>query len=176
MEADGFEIREATLKEVETHFADLRPPKTQKPKRDLSITKILPLDDIGFADASGFGVKTANVATLRTFGFPGGTVPNGFGIPFYFYDAFMKHNGFYAKIEALLDDPAFQSDYDTRDAALKRFRTDIKEGEMPEWMMDTLSELQNAFPEGASLRCRSSTNNEDLPRFQRRRFIRLLHT
>ena len=165
VEADGFEIREATLKEVETHFADLRPPKTQKPKRDLSITKILPLDDIGFADASGFGVKTANVATLRTFGFPGGTVPNGFGIPFYFYDAFMKHNGFYAKIEALLDDPAFQSDYDTRDAALKRFRTDIKEGEMPEWMMDTLSELQNAFPEGASLRCRSSTNNEDLPGF-----------
>ena len=33
--ADGFEIREATLKEVETHFADLRPSKTQKPERDL---------------------------------------------------------------------------------------------------------------------------------------------
>ena len=31
--------------------------------------------------------------------------------------------------------------------------------------MDALSELQGAFPEGASLRCRSSTNNEDLPGF-----------
>ena len=163
--ADGFEIREATLKEVETHFADLRPSKTQKPKRDLSVMKILPLDDIGFADASRFGVKTANVATLRTFGFPEGTVPNGFGIPFYFYDEFMKHNGFYAKIEALLKDSAFQNSHDTKAAELKKFRAEIQKGEMPAWMMDALSELQNAFPEGVSLRCRSSTNNEDLPGF-----------
>ena len=101
--ADGFEIREATLKEVETHFADLRPPKAQKPERDLSVTKILSLDDIKFADSARFGVKTANMATLRTFGFPEGTVPNGFGIPFYFYDEFMKHNGFYEKLENLLE-------------------------------------------------------------------------
>ena len=163
--ADGFEIKEATLKEVETYFADLRPPKGQKPERDLSGTKILPLDDIRFADAARFGVKTANVATLRTFGFSEETVPNGFGIPFYFYDAFMKHNGFYAKIEAFLNDPAFQSNYDTRADALKKFRTEIKSGEMPGWMLDALSELHNAFPEGTSLRCRSSTNNEDLPGF-----------
>ena len=163
--ADGFEIREATLKEVETHFADLRPPKAQKPKRDLSVTKILPLDDIGFADASGFGVKTANVATLHTFGFPNGTVPNGFGVPFHFYDEFMKHNDFYAKIEAFLNDPAFQNDYDTKADELKKFRDEIEKGEMPNWMMDALSNLQNAFREGTSLRCRSSTNNEDLPGF-----------
>ena len=99
--ADGFEIREATLKEVETHFADLRPPKAQKPERDLSGKKILPLDDIKFADSARFGVKTTNVATLRTFGFPEATVPDGFGIPFYFYDEFMKHNAFYAKIEGV---------------------------------------------------------------------------
>ncbi|MXY99281.1 hypothetical protein F4Y93_01050 [Candidatus Poribacteria bacterium] len=163
--ADGFEIREATLKEVETHFSDLRPSKTQKPKRDLSVTKILPLDDIRFSDASGFGVKTTNVATLRTFGFPEGTVPDGFAIPFYFYDEFMKHNGLYAKVEALLSDSAFQSDYDIRAAELKKFRATIEKGEMPAWMMDALSELQSAFPEGTSLRCRSSTNSEDLPGF-----------
>ena len=163
--ADGFEIREATLKEVGMHFADLRPSRTQKPKRDLSVTEILPLDDIGFSDASRFGVKTANVATLRTFGFPEGTVPNGFGIPFYFYDTFMKHNGFYAKIEALRKDPTFQTDYDIKAEALKKFRDEIKAGEMPDSMLDALSTLHNAFPEGTSLRCRSSTNNEDLPGF-----------
>ena len=160
--ADGFEIREATLKEVETHFADLRPSKIQKPERDLSVTKILPLDDIKFADASGFGVKTANVATLRTFGFPDGTVPNGFGVPFHFYDAFMKHNGFYDKVEAMLKDPEFLNDQETKTAALKKFRDEIKKGEIPAWMMDALSELHSAFAEGTSLRCRSSTNNEDL--------------
>ena len=163
--ADGFEIREATLKEVETHFADVRPSKAQKPERDLSITKILPLDDIGFADSSRFGVKTANVATLRTFEFPNGTVPNGFGVPFHFYDEFMKHNGFYDKVEAMLEDPEFLNDQDTKMAELKKFRAEINAGEMPVWMMDVLSELQNTFPEGTSLRCRSSTNNEDLPGF-----------
>ena len=163
--ADGFEIREATLKEVETHFADLRPSKTQKPERDLSGTKVLPLDNIGFADSSRFGVKTANLATLRTFGFPEGVVPNGFGIPFYFYDEFMKHNGFYERIESLIRDPAFQNEQDTKEAELKKFRAEIKNGEMPTWMMDALSEVQNSFPEGTSLRCRSSTNNEDLPGF-----------
>ncbi len=163
--ADGFEIREATLKEVETHFADLRPSETQKPKRDLSVTEILPLDDIGFSDASRFGVKTANVATLRTLGFPEGTVPDGFGIPFYFYDEFMKHNRFYAKIAVLLDDTAFQNDYDTRVAALKQLRADIRNGETPDWMLNAFATLHNAFPEGTRLRCRSSTNNEDLPGF-----------
>jgi hypothetical protein len=163
--ADGFEIREATLKEVETHFSDLRPSKTQKPERDLSVTQVLRLDDIGFADSSRFGVKTANLATLRTFGFPEGTVPNGFGIPFYFYDEFMKHNGFYERIESLLRDPVFQREQDTKEAELKKFRVEIKKGEMPAWMMDALSDLQSEYPEGTPLRCRSSTNNEDLPGF-----------
>ena len=163
--ADGFEIKEATFREVETHFSDLRPSRSQKPARDLSVTKVLPLDSIGFSDAARFGVKTANIATLRTLGFPEGTVPNGFGIPFYFYDEFMKHNGFYEEIAALLKDSKFQDSYDTREVELKEFRERIKNGEMPTWMMNALSELHNAFPEGTSLRCRSSTNNEDLPGF-----------
>ena len=163
--ADGFEIREATFKEVETHFSDIRPSRAQKPTRDLSVTKVMPLDGIGFSDAARFGVKTANIATLRTLGFPEGTVPNGFGVPLYFYDAFMKHNGFYEAVEVLLKDSEFQESYDTREAELKGFRERIKNGEIPTWMMDALSELHNAFPEGTSLRCRSSTNNEDLPGF-----------
>lgn len=162
---DGFEIREATRKEVEVHFADLRPAKTQKPTRDLSAKKILPLDDIKFADSSSFGVKTANVATLRTFGFPAGTVPDGFGVPFYFYDEFMKYNAFYKKIETLLNDPDFENSHDTKETELKKLRSEIEAGKMPAWMMRALSELQNAFPDGTSLRCRSSTNNEDLPGF-----------
>ncbi len=162
---DGFEIREATREEVETHFADLRPAKTQKPTRDLSAKKILPLDDIKFSDSSSFGVKTANVATLRTFGFSKGAVPDGFGVPFYFYDEFMKHNGFYKKIEALLKEPDFQNSHDTKDAELKKLRSEIEMGKMPAWMMRAFSDLQNSFPDGTSLRCRSSTNNEDLPGF-----------
>ncbi|MXY29168.1 hypothetical protein F4Y59_13540, partial [Candidatus Poribacteria bacterium] len=111
------------------------------------------------------GVKTTNLATLRTFGFPDVTVPDLFEIPFYFYDEFKKHNGFYAKIEALLKDSAFRNSQDTKASELKKLRDEIEAGEMPVWMMNALSELHNAFPEGTPLRCRSSTNNEDLPGF-----------
>ena len=165
VDADGFEIREATEKELESHFASIRPESMQKPERNLSVTEILPLDEISFSDSSIFGVKTANVATLRTFGFPDGTVPNGFGVPFYFYDDFMKSNNLYAKAKSSLLVLDYDSDQKTKETVLKKLRQDIEKGEMPKGMMDALSKLQNTFPEGTPLRCRSSTNNEDLPGF-----------
>jgi hypothetical protein len=165
VDGDEYEIREATLAEVESHYANLRPTEPQFPTRDLSVTSILPLDEIDFESWSSFGVKTANLATLRTFGFPEGTIPDGFGIPFYFYDEFMKFNGFYEQIEVMLADHEFLEDYNVQDAHLSDFRDAIKDAEMPEWMWDALTELQNSFPEGTSIRCRSSTNNEDLPGF-----------
>ena len=48
------------------------------------------MSDVRFGDWSAFGVKAANVAELGRLGFPEGTVPDGFAIPFYFYDEFMK--------------------------------------------------------------------------------------
>ncbi len=166
VDADGFEIREATQKELETHFASIRPRNLQKPERDLSVTEVLTLNDIKFTDSSSFGVKTANIATLRTFGFSDGTVPNGYGIPFYFYDEFMKHNRLFKKVKArilLVSDN--ENNHRTKAAILKRIREDIEKGEMPNWMMKALSDLHEAFPDGTLLRCRSSTNNEDLHGF-----------
>ena len=46
----------------------------------------MPLDDIEFDMSTDFGAKCSNVATMRSFGLPEGTIPDGFGIPFYFYD------------------------------------------------------------------------------------------
>ena len=46
------------------------------------------MDEIGFADGKSVGVKAANVATLGAIGFADGVVPDGFAIPFYFYDSF----------------------------------------------------------------------------------------
>ena len=163
--ADGYSIRAATPAEVEAHFAASRPPGTQTPERDLTVTEITALSDIEFEDWNAFGVKAANVAVLRTLGFPDGTVPDGFAAPFYFYDEFMKHNGFYDDIEEMLEDPDFQSDYDTQEKELKKLRKKIKKGETPEWIIAALTEMHSKYPEGQSLRYRSSTNNEDLPGF-----------
>ena len=165
VEADQYFIREATLDEVNAWYENLRPTEEQIPVRNLSQTSILPLDEISFDMADAFGAKCANVATMRNFGFPEGTIPDGFGIPFYYYDEFMKFNGFYDQADQMLNDPAFIADLQTRIDMLKDFRKDIKDADMPQWMLDSLQVMHDAFPVGTAVRCRSSTNNEDLPGF-----------
>ena len=160
-----YSIREATKAEVDAFYGALRPAETQTPQRDFSVTSITALSDIGFDDWDSFGVKAANLAVLGTLDFPEGTVPDGFAIPFYFYDEFMKANGFYDEIEEMLADEDFQTDFDKQEDELKKLRKAIKNGETPQWIIDALTEMHAAFPEGTSLRYRSSTNNEDLPRF-----------
>ena len=162
---DGWEMRAATRAEVDAHHAASRPAHEQTPQRDLSITSITPLSEIGFGNWTAFGVKAANVAVLGTLGFPNGTVPDGFAVPFYFYDEFMKHNGFYDDIEEMLADPDFQANYTVQESELKGLRKAIKDAETPGWITAELEEMHGEFPNGTSLRYRSSTNNEDLPGF-----------
>jgi hypothetical protein len=161
----SYVLREATLEEVNAWYENKRPTTEQNPPLNLSYKSILPLNDISFGMYDGFGAKVANVATMRTFGFAEGTIPNGFGIPFYFYQEFMKHNHFFEQIEWMLQDSAFIADRTVRDTQLEELRDNIEDAAMPGWMLDSLAEMQNAFPSGTSIRSRSSTNNEDLPGF-----------
>ena len=160
-----YTIREATETEVAAHHAARRPALAQVPSRDLTVTTYKDLDDIAFADADAFGVKAANIAAMRDFGFAEGTVPDGYALPLYFYDTFMTHNGFYDDVDALLADADFVADIATRDAELKKLRRRIRNGAVPDLMATELAALQALFPEGTSIRCRSSTNSEDLPGF-----------
>ena len=93
------------------------------------------------------------------------TFPNGFAVPFYFYDEFMKANDFYDEVEQMLAVPGFHSDFDIQEAELKKLRKKIKKGTTPEWIETALTQMHATYPEGTSLRYRSSTNNEDLPGF-----------
>ena len=162
---DGWDLRAATRMEVDEHYASSRPARPQTPQRDRSVTSITPLSQIQFGDWTKFGVKAANVAVLGTLGFPAGTVPNGFAIPFYFYDEFMKFNDLYARIKTLLARTDFQTDFDTQEDELKKLRKAIKDADTPAWITTALTTMHGTFPEGTSLRYRSSTNNEDLPGF-----------
>ena len=163
--SSGYFLRAATPEEVDAHYEASRPSETQTPERDLTVTEITALSDIEFEDWNAFGVKAANVAVLRTLGFPDGAVPDGFAVPFYFYDEFMKHNEFYDDVEEMLADSDFQSDYDEQESELKKLRKKIKKGETPEWIIAALTEMHSKHEGGGSLRYRSSTNNEDLPGF-----------
>ena len=190
--ADGWDLRAATQAEVEAHYAAARPTETQTPQRDLSVTEITPLSQVGFADWDAFGVKAANVAELRTLGFPAGTVPDGFAIPFYFYDKFMEETalgeemwfgykgagrgiGLAAEttleeaVAAILAHAEFQTDFDLQDEMLDDLRDAIEDAATPQWIITAIEAMNTAFDTafgtGLNRRYRSSTNNEDLPGF-----------
>ncbi|MDA0810961.1 MAG: hypothetical protein O3C21_01000 [Verrucomicrobia bacterium] len=162
--ADGYEIREATQEEVDAFLEDLRPKESQCPERDLSATSIAPLADLVLESSSAFGAKVANLAELRRM-LPLEMTPDGFGVPFYFYDSFMQANGFYEMAETMIGAADFKADPAVREARLKEFRSKIKSGKAPQWMMDAVKALKDSFPPGTGIRCRSSTNNEDLKDF-----------
>ena len=163
VDATGYSIRGATREEVDAHYASSRPSEDQTPQRDLSVTEITPLSDIEFEDWDAFGVKAANVAVLGKLDFPEGIVPDGFAIPFYFYDEFMKRNDFYTRIETMLAGTDFQDDYDTQEEELEDLRDAIEDAETPAWILTALADMNDEFPDGINRRYRSSTNNEDLP-------------
>ena len=162
---EGWDLRAATPEEVDEHYESSRPTQAQTPQRDLSATSITPLSNVRFGNWTAFGVKAANVAELGRLGFAAGTVPDGFAIPFHFYDEFMKAHGFHDRIEQMLATAAFQSDFDVQDDMLDDLRDDIEDADSPQWIIDALTEMHASFPGGTSLRYRSSTNNEDLPGF-----------
>ncbi len=161
----GHVLTEATAEQVAAHHEARRPAEAQTPARDLTVTAYRALGSVAFADADAFGVKAANLATLRTLGLTDVEVPDGYALPFHYYDAFMKHNGFYDDVDALLADADFQGGIAVRDQELRKLRRRIENAAVPEWMATSLGTLQGLFAEGVPIRCRSSTNNEDLPGF-----------
>ncbi len=161
----GWSLRAATPEEVDEHYESSRPAQAQTPQRNLAVTSITPLSEVRFEDWTAFGVKAANVAELGRLGFPAGTVPDGFAIPFYFYDEFMKAHDFYTRIETMLANEDFQTDFAVQDDMLDDLRDAIEDADSPQGIIDALTAMHATYPEGQSLRYRSSTNNEDLPGF-----------
>lgn len=161
---DGLILREATQQEVDAYFETIRPITPQTPPRDLSRTAITPTGSMAFADSKAFGPKAANLAEMARW-LPAGVVPSGHAVPFYFYDEFMRANGLYDTARQMVADERFQNDPARRDKVLKDFRQLIRAAPAPAWMYEALNAVTAAYPAGQSLRCRSSTNNEDLPGF-----------
>ena len=191
---DEWNVRAATKAEVDAHYGSSRPAQVQSPERDLSVTEIKPLDEIGFDDWDAFGVKAANVAELGTLDFAEGTIPDGYAIPFYFYDRFMRETNLGEEtvlgkrsapehekltlaadtklieaVEAMLAHPKFQEDFDIQEEMLDDLRDAIEEADAPAWIITAIEEMNTKFDEefgtGLNRRYRSSTNNEDLRGF-----------
>lgn len=156
---DEIQIREATQSELTRTNNARRPRYATSAPRDLKPRTIVALDNLPFEASDAYGGKATGVAELRRAIDPQ-YVPDGFAVPFSFYDDFMHANGFYDVARQMMGDPLFAT-AETRKDMLKGFRKLIKDATVPAALRDQLDVMHKAFPRGTTPRCRSSANAED---------------
>jgi pyruvate,water dikinase len=161
------------MQEADAYWEAHRPTPVTLPAVDLSVTGLHNIEDIvveggPLRDAikkavPAFGGKAAHYSILvKT---PGVPIRKAFAIPVYYYDQFMRTNGFFTRIQQLLADPAFKDSPEARDVALSALREDMGKAPIDAAFMQALKEkLASDYP-NQSMRFRTSTNSEDLEAF-----------
>ena len=136
-----------------------------KPRYSLTETRLLNLNQQRTRSSIAFGGKSANLGEVMFAKLPGIVVPNGFTIPFHYYDEFIKDNELDDVIFGLLNDQKFVHDPAYRREKLVQLREQIEKAEFDADLRQKV--LQKVAQEyaGKGLFVRSSSNSEDLPNF-----------
>lgn len=157
-----YSIKRSTLDEVKEKFIS---PGMQTAPANLNIKKIAGLREMRKKDSVIYGAKSANLGEMlnaRTAGF---IVPDGFTVPFYWYDKFMKENGLDSVIEELMGDNDFVHNPKYRRQKLEEFRLSIQNGKFDDALKTEIIRKWKTQLGGKSVFVRSSSNAEDLPNF-----------
>jgi hypothetical protein len=175
--AFDFDVQPATVEESEDWWRLNKPEKVTVPAPDVEVTDIrdietvtkhtdefpyVELEDIQTA-IRAFGGKASNYSVFST----DSMVPakKAFAIPVYYYDRYMRENGFFDRIATLREDDQFKNEDAYRDAELQALRDDMMATDIDDQFKSRLkAKLDADFP-GRSMRFRSSTNAEDLNGF-----------
>lgn len=175
--ASSWKVREATQAEADAYWAAHKPPPVTLPAVDLTQKTILDIADVTPDPAAGgslrenikkavtaFGGKAAQYSVLaKTKNVP---IQKAFAIPIWFYDQFMRTNGFYDRLAALRNDAAFTADYRVRDTKLAEVRAAMMTAPLDAALEEQLkAKLATADYVGHEIRFRTSTNSEDLEGF-----------
>ena len=153
----------AEIKELEGRIAAAR--RVDLPKAKLEISRFAMLTRMRAKDATIYGTKSANLGEIVTANLRGVSVPEGFGVPLFFYAQHMKQNGLDAKVEALLREPRFKADAPWRKRALEELRAAIVAAPVDAASLDAIYKRVRLRLGGRGVFVRSSTNAEDLPGF-----------
>jgi phosphoenolpyruvate synthase/pyruvate phosphate dikinase len=137
-----------------------------KPHFDLDERRLLMLTQQRKGMITAYGGKSANLGEVMHAHLPGIVVPQGFSIPFAYYDDFLRQNGFDEAIFGeMLNDQKFVHDPAYRRQRLKEMRERLQRGKMDEQLRRAiLQKVELLFP-GKGVFVRSSSNSEDLPNF-----------
>ena len=136
------------------------------PVADLVSPELLTLDQFRAKDVVRFGTKASNLGEIVAAKPTLFLVPPGVGVPFHYYAEHLKANGLDKKLAAMLADPAFQKDANTRKAKLAAFKQAIMDAPVGGELRTRVAAALAALPgsEGGVF-VRSSGNAEDLPQF-----------
>ncbi|MEP6636047.1 MAG: PEP/pyruvate-binding domain-containing protein, partial [Acidobacteriota bacterium] len=163
---DTYSIKRADnnqLKEYEQRLAARL--DVMKPRSDLSVTRIAPLDQQRARDVIAYGGKSANLGEMMRARIPGIVIPGGFTIPFLYYDQFIQENKIADLLYEMMNDQKFVHDPAYRRTRLTEFRERIQKGRVNNQLRTQVLRLAHAQFPGKGLFARSSSNSEDLPNF-----------
>ena len=147
-------------KTAETHNEIFKSPPS-----DLKISKLASLREMRRKDSIAYGAKAANLGELMNAKIVGATVPNGFSVPFFYYDKFMEDNGFDKGIDNLMNDINFVHNPKIRRQKLEEFRKSIQNGTFDETLKAEIIKKWKTELGGKGVFVRSSSNSEDLQKF-----------
>lgn len=163
---DKYSIKRADLDELREYQRRLAQRlDVMKPRFNLAEQRLLGLGQQRAQSAIAFGGKSANLGEVMNARLPGIVVPNGFTIPFYYYDQFLKVNKLDDAIYTLLNDQKFVHDPAYRREKLTNLRESIKQAKFDDVLRAQILRRVEREYAGKGLFVRSSSNSEDLPNF-----------
>ncbi len=90
VDSSGFSLRAADLAEAEEFWASHNSGETLIPQADTQSAGLPGFDELYFADSLKVGVKAANLAELRRALAEDDASPDGFAVPFHYYEEFIQ--------------------------------------------------------------------------------------
>ena len=132
---------------------------------NLTIKKLASIREMRKKDSIIYGSKSSNLGEMINAKIPNIIVPDGFTVPFYWYEKFMKDNGFDEKIDDLMSDDNFVHNPRARKQKLEEFRAQIQNGKFDAKLKTEVIQKWKTELGGKGVFIRSSSNSEDLPNF-----------
>ncbi len=157
-----YKLERASADEVKTDFAS---PGQQVPPVNLTVSKLAGLREMRKKDSIIYGSKAANQGEIIRARVPGIIVPDGFSIPFHWYDKFMQENGFDDQVADWQNDLEFVHNPRVRRQKLEQFRNEIQKAPFDAALRDEVIKRWRTQLGGRPVFVRSSSNSEDLPNF-----------
>lgn len=157
-----YSFKPANKDDLDKGFAS---PGQQVPPADLKTRKLAGLSEMRSKDSITYGSKSANLGEMMNKRIPGVVIPDGFTVPFHWYERFIKENKLDAVIEDLLDNNDFVHNPRYRRGKLEEYRNAIQKGQFDDELRREIIAKWKTQLGGRPVFVRSSSNSEDLPNF-----------